>query len=138
MVGRPTFPQWLGRNSTATKRQRLLREISGHLGAKVSASKDEVRASYVSALRGPLLTPLAERGAEGIDDVIGTLDDYGLTKDDFDSIMEAKDRPAIQAILRGCDKYCTEQFGVGFFAVVQTSSYSILLLLLTRGEGIEI
>ena len=123
VVGRPTFPQWLGRNSTATKRQRLLREISGHLGAKVSASKDEVRASYVSALRGPLLTPLAERGADGIDDVIGTLDDYGLTKDDFDSIMELEllpkktDKSAFTALPSSVKSALTRKYNKAHAAV---------------------
>ena len=128
VVGRPTFPQWLGRNSTATKRQRLLREISGHLGAKVSASKDEVRASYVSALRGPLLTPLAERGADGIDDVIGTLDDYGLTKDDFDSIMELEllpkktDKSAFTALPSSVKSALTRKYNKAHAAVKKGSS----------------
>ena len=31
--GRPGFPSWLGRNSTLTKRSRLLRELGGHMQA---------------------------------------------------------------------------------------------------------
>jgi replication factor C subunit 1 len=33
-MGRPGFPSWLGRNSTGTKRARLLREVSGHMQAR--------------------------------------------------------------------------------------------------------
>ena len=123
VVGRPGFPQWLGRNSTATKRQRLLKEISGHIGAKVSASKEEVRASYISALRGPLLAPLAERGADGIDDVIGTLDEYGLTKDDFDSIMELEllarktDKSAFTALPAAVKSALTRKYNKAHAAV---------------------
>ena len=40
--GRVQFPMWLGRNSTATKRQRLLKEVAGHMAHKISASKHEV------------------------------------------------------------------------------------------------
>ena len=37
--GRLQFPSWLGRNSTATKRQRLLREATSHMSGTISASK---------------------------------------------------------------------------------------------------
>ena len=32
-LGRPGFPSWLGKNSTMTKRARLLREFGGHMQA---------------------------------------------------------------------------------------------------------
>ena len=94
----------------------------------MSASKDEVRASYVSALRGPLLTPLAERGADGIDDVIGTLDDYGLTKDDFDSIMELEllpkktDKSAFTALPSSVKSALTRKYNKAHAAVKKGSS----------------
>ena len=87
-LGRVQFPSWLGRNSTATKRQRLLREATSHMQAQISGSKEEVRQTYVPALRKPLLRPLLDRGADGAVEVIELLDAYGLSKDDFDAIME--------------------------------------------------
>ena len=86
--GRVGFPGWLGKNSTATKRQRLLREASGHMAASVSASKHEVRSSYIPALRQRMLAPLKARGPEGAQDVLDALDEYNLSKDDFDALME--------------------------------------------------
>ena len=40
------------------------------------------------ALRPRLLRPLAERGTDGVEEVLGFLDAYGITKDDFDTIFE--------------------------------------------------
>ena len=40
------------------------------------------------ALRTQLLKPLLERGSDAIPEVIAMLDEYQLTKDDFDAIME--------------------------------------------------
>jgi hypothetical protein len=47
-----------------------------------------VRNSYVPALRPRLLRPLAERGTDGVEEVLESLDAYGITKDDFDTIFE--------------------------------------------------
>eukprot|EP00964_Phaeocystis_antarctica_P097063 scaffold63257_cov59-Phaeocystis_antarctica.AAC.1 len=35
-LGRPGFPSWLGKNSTMTKRARLLREFGGHMQATLT------------------------------------------------------------------------------------------------------
>jgi len=87
-AGRPSFPSWLGRNSTGTKRARLLRECASHMQAHASGDKSEIRQAYVPVLRSKLLQPLVERGSDGIPDVLAALDEYNLSKDDFDSIME--------------------------------------------------
>ena len=44
--------------------------------------------SYMPALRAPLLRPLAMHGADGVPEVLELLEEYHLTKDDYDSIME--------------------------------------------------
>jgi replication factor C subunit 1 len=56
--------------------------------AHISGSQEDVRKAYLPALRGPLLRPLRERGADGIEEVIAQMDAYSLSKDDFDAIME--------------------------------------------------
>ena len=73
--GRPNFPSWLGRNSTQTKRTRLLRECASHMSAQAPGDKAEIRQSYMPALRSTLLKPLLERGNTGIPDVLATLDE---------------------------------------------------------------
>ena len=56
--------------------------------AQASGDKAEIRQAYVPALRTQLLKPLLERGSDAIPEVIAMLDEYQLTKDDFDAIME--------------------------------------------------
>jgi replication factor C subunit 1 len=87
-LGRLGFPSWLGRNSSSMKRQRQLRECTAHMQAKISGSKDEVRQSYMTALRAPLLRPLLTQGTDGTAEVLEFMDSYSLAKDDFDAIME--------------------------------------------------
>jgi len=87
-IGQLKFPSWLGRNSTFIKRQRLLREVSSHIQPHISGSRAEIRASYLAGLRRPLVRGLETRGADAIDDTIELMDQYSLTKDDFDTILE--------------------------------------------------
>jgi len=94
ILGKVNFPAWLGRNSTATKRKRLLRECAAHMQCHISATGDEVRREYLPALRPPLVQPLLRGGAEGVDAVLALMDDYSLTKDDFDAVMEMQLLPS--------------------------------------------
>ena len=43
---------------------------------------------YLEALKVPLYLPLMLRGQEGIESVINTMDLYGLSREDFDSIAD--------------------------------------------------
>jgi len=93
-IGKVNFPAWLGRNSSANKRMRLLHECAAHMHAHISGSGEEVRQAYIPALRGPLLAPLRTHGVAGIDETLGLMDAYSLSKDDFDTIMEMQLLPA--------------------------------------------
>jgi replication factor C subunit 1 len=55
---------------------------------KVSGDRREIRQSYVPTLFPKLIMPLVERGSEAIDPVIELLDDYYLTKDEWETIAE--------------------------------------------------
>ncbi|KAJ3410904.1 hypothetical protein HDV05_003035 [Chytridiales sp. JEL 0842] len=82
------FPGWLGKNSTQGKNVRLLKEIQLHMRLHTSANKDEVRQSYMPALAPRLTAPLVTKQADGIQDVIDLMDEYYLTKDDWDAILD--------------------------------------------------
>ncbi|KAM0756309.1 DNA replication factor C, large subunit [Meredithblackwellia eburnea MCA 4105] len=84
----PTFPTWFGKNSTQTKLQRMLGEIQIRMRLRVSGDRREIRQSYIPTLFPKIVAPLQERGADGIDEVIQLLDDYYLTKEDWDAIIE--------------------------------------------------
>ncbi|KAJ3037351.1 hypothetical protein HDV00_001776 [Rhizophlyctis rosea] len=87
-TGQTFFPAWLGRNSTQGKMTRLLKEIQSHMRLHISGDKSEVRLNYIPSLIPLLSQPLVEDGADGIEDVIKIMDEYYLTKDDWEAIME--------------------------------------------------
>jgi replication factor C subunit 1 len=87
-AGKVDFPEWLGKNSTASKEKRLLKEIQIHMNAKTAgAGKADILLDYIPSLAVPLLRPLQEKGKEGIDEVLQVMKEYGLTKDDWETIF---------------------------------------------------
>jgi len=88
MTGRINFSSWLGQNSKTNKYLRLLQELQYHTRLSTSTDKISLRLQYLPTLKNELLTPLLRNGAEGIPKVISTMDDYYLTKEDWDTIMD--------------------------------------------------
>ncbi|ORY75974.1 replication factor RFC1 C terminal domain-domain-containing protein [Leucosporidium creatinivorum] len=86
--GYPTFPAWFGKNSTQTKLQRLLGEIQIHMRLKTSGDRKEIRQSYLPTLFEKLVRPIQERGTEAVEEVIELMDDYYITKEDWDTLVE--------------------------------------------------
>ncbi|KAJ3388572.1 hypothetical protein HDU84_009670 [Entophlyctis sp. JEL0112] len=82
------FPGWLGKNSTQGKNARLLKEIQLHVRLHVSADKNEVRQSYIPVLAPLLTVPMVKEEQNGINQVIKTMDDYYLTREDWESILD--------------------------------------------------
>ena len=66
----------------------MVKEIQGHMRLRSSADRHEVRQQYVPMFWNKLPKRLERDGKDGIKDVIGLMDSYFLTKDDFDAIME--------------------------------------------------
>jgi replication factor C subunit 1 len=83
-----SFTSWLGNNSKQGKLMRLLREIQGHMRLRISGDRNEVRQSYMQTLFDRLVRRFALEGATSIDEIIVLMDEYFLTKEDFDSIVE--------------------------------------------------
>ncbi|KAK4057026.1 DNA replication factor C complex subunit Rfc1 [Microbotryomycetes sp. JL221] len=86
--GYPQFPSWFGKNSTQTKLQRLLGEIQIHMRMKVSGDRREIRQSYLPTLFNKLVKPLQDRGTDAVPEVIELMDQYYLTREDWESIIE--------------------------------------------------
>lgn len=105
-TGLSRFPSWLGKNSTASKNRRLISQIQLHALASSShlrASSKDLRLVMWKLLQKKLTRPL-QMGADGIDEVIATMQDFGLDREDWGIICEElgfcgipkKDRPAIE------------------------------------------
>ncbi|KAJ7717662.1 replication factor RFC1 C terminal domain-containing protein [Mycena metata] len=83
-----SFPAWLGQNSKQSKLNRQLGEVQIRMRLKVSGDKSEIRQSYIPALFPHIVKPLMDVGASAVEEVIKTMDDYYLTKEDWDAIVE--------------------------------------------------
>ncbi|KAF8075799.1 replication factor RFC1 C terminal domain-containing protein [Lyophyllum atratum] len=83
-----SFPQWLGQNSKQNKLGRQLTDVQIRMRLKVSGDKAEIRQSYIPALFPHLVKPLMDEGASAVDEVIERMDEYYLSKEDWDTIVE--------------------------------------------------
>lgn len=82
------FPVWFGKNSTQSKLNRLLGEIQIRMRMKISGDKKEVLLNYLPLLLKLLVEPLKESGIEEIENVIGLMDEYFLSKEEWESLLE--------------------------------------------------
>lgn len=87
-AGQVAFPEWLGKNSTANKEKRLLKDLQVHMAAATTASdKRDVRLDYVPHMAHHLLAPLQQHGKEGVPELLALMEAYGITKDDWESVF---------------------------------------------------
>ncbi|KAI8868412.1 DNA replication factor C, large subunit [Ramicandelaber brevisporus] len=88
-----TFPNWLGKNSSAQKGKRLVRELQLRSRLVTGANSIETRLDYWNTFSDRFIIPLAnadspESTDEAVDSVIDLMDEYYLTKDDYDAVLE--------------------------------------------------
>ncbi|SPC66629.1 related to replication factor C protein [Ustilago sp. UG-2017b] len=87
-TGFPTFPSWLGQSS---KQQRLLRslvDLQAKMSLVCSTSRHDLRQHYVPTMWGMLVNPILQQGSNGVDKVIGLMDEYYLGIADREAILE--------------------------------------------------
>jgi replication factor C subunit 1 len=82
------FTAWLGKNSNQGKLMRLIKEIQGHMRLRTSANRFEIRQTYLPLLFDLLVRRLQTEGKEAVPEIIQLMDEYFLTKDDWDAILE--------------------------------------------------
>ena len=84
----PSFPSWLGKNSTKTKKKRLTQEIVMHTSLAIGQGFSPIRLDYIPYLREILLHVLLTH-EDGVDKAIEIFDAVGISQDDFsDSLRE--------------------------------------------------
>lgn len=93
----PGFPEWLGRNSNATRRQRLLGDMAMHIRKSASTDRKSLRTDYFDVLRSRLLQPLIENSSSSdpkkglVEESVKMLLNYGCSRDDlFEGMQEIK------------------------------------------------
>lgn len=85
---RVNFAGWLGQNSKQLKYQRILQELQYHTRLKTSTDKKELRLEYIPTLLKRLTNPILTDGDLGLSPVIDLMDEYYLTKEDWDNILD--------------------------------------------------
>ncbi|ODV58402.1 replication factor C subunit 1 [Ascoidea rubescens DSM 1968] len=88
IAGRIKFTSWLGNNSKTNKYLRLLQEINYHCKLRTLTKKFDLRLDYFQLMSGKMCKPLLEDGSGGIEEVIELLDNYYLSKEDWENILE--------------------------------------------------
>ncbi|KAG0184874.1 hypothetical protein DFQ28_010294 [Apophysomyces sp. BC1034] len=76
---------WLGQNSKATKYKKLLTDMQAGIRLQSSASKFELRLSYISTLSARLFKYIEE---EQFDEAIQLMDTYHLDRESLDTLNE--------------------------------------------------
>lgn len=87
---RINFTSWLGQNSKRMKFERIVQNLQYHTCTQTHTNNIDLRLDYVPYLRDVLVKPLANKGMEGIENVLSTMDTYYINKEDFDNILELK------------------------------------------------
>jgi replication factor C subunit 1 len=97
LVGYPEFTAWLGKNSSKSKKARMIQELQHHMNFRISGGSEEMRLSYLPVLRTRFLSLLKDKGSDRTSEIIELMDEYGLNRDDiierFDEFkMDKKDK----------------------------------------------
>ncbi|ETO05996.1 replication factor C subunit 1 [Reticulomyxa filosa] len=82
------FPSILGKNSRQGKHERWCRELAAHMRQHISGGMYAVSIDYLELLQLKLTRPLEWLGEEGIPEVLDFMQEYGLSREDWDSILE--------------------------------------------------
>lgn len=89
LPGFPQFASWLGKNSSRSKKMRLLQEVNHHMNYKVSCDSTGLRLEYLPVLRQKILGLMMDSDGPHVSEVIELMDEYGLDRDDiFESMDE--------------------------------------------------
>ncbi|KAI0054114.1 DNA replication factor C large subunit [Auriscalpium vulgare] len=83
-----SFPQWLGQNSKQNKLNRALGDVQIRMRLKVSGDKAEIRQSYIPSLFPHIVEPLIDVGSGAVEDVIERMDEYYISREDWDAVVE--------------------------------------------------
>jgi len=67
---------------------RQLGDVQIRMRLKVSGDRNEIRQSYIPAMFPHIIKPLIDDGADAVDEVIDHMDQYFLSKEEWDTIVE--------------------------------------------------
>lgn len=125
-MGLPAFPSWFGKNSKQGRVDRILQELQKHMRIHISANKLGVGMDYLSVLKNMLTKPLITKGAEGIPRVIEIMNEYSLTREDFDTIVELATWPNQKDVMGMIDSKVKASFTRAYNKESHKNPFSIV------------
>lgn len=87
-TGQIQFPSWLGKNSRGLKMSRMLQELQVHMRLSISGGKQAVNLDYIQPILNAIIRPLIAEGSQGVPKTMQAMQDYFITRDDLDSLLE--------------------------------------------------
>jgi replication factor C subunit 1 len=96
----PQFSLWDIYSHALGKLSRFVKEIQSHIRLRASGDRHEVRQSYIPSFFNSLVRRLEVEGKDAVPDIIQIMDDYFLTKEDWDSIVELGVGPCDEKTVR--------------------------------------
>lgn len=82
------FPEWMGKNSSMLKHERINRRLHERLWSKCRLSASELRAGYLETLAKKLVEPLVGLGEGGIEPIIESMDVYSIDRTEREDMLE--------------------------------------------------
>lgn len=98
------FGGWLGKNSSFGKKMRLLDDVHVHMLASrvCEPTRQAVRREYLHVLALHLTFPLKSLPKEkAVQSVVGFMEEYSLTQEDFDSILDLSKFEGQHSLMEG-------------------------------------
>jgi len=91
LTQRINFPQWLGKNSSQGKHDRILQELKMHMRLSCLAGKSDLNMDYAWLMRKKLVSPLVNPDDDvnsSARQVIDLMNSYNLTREDWESFID--------------------------------------------------
>ncbi|XP_061684714.1 replication factor C subunit 1 isoform X2 [Syngnathoides biaculeatus] len=133
----PSFPSWLGKNSSAGKHWRCVQELASHMALKTTSGGQAVNLDYLHFLRQALLDPLQKLAADGAPLAVRLLDDYQLVREDVDGMMEMGSWGGRPDPYSRLDSKVKAAFTRAYNKEVHLTPYSLQAVKKGRGAGGE-
>jgi len=128
-TGMINFPSELGKISTTNKNARLSDTLKFHTSIKSPTNRlgmvTEMAPTYRANLVEPLVAQSKGRTADGVQDVINFMDEYDLTKDDMESILELTQWPNQSDPMKSVDTKTKTALTRTYNKLVVKRSYNI-------------
>lgn len=118
------FPGWLGKTSRANKRKRLAQEVQDHTRIATSGSRLSVRLDYAPFLMQKIVSPLKDKGLEGVSEALEVIKEYRLLRDDIDALLELTTWPKTSNAWTSIDSKVKAALTRAYNKEVQPYSYS--------------